>query len=114
MARPLGRPFLALTKKEGAQDRPQSKKWPPMGRLPADLCPFDEKWSYTGKKQRHLTPQDDPVFGKGKLATVVQTLGWNQPNISAIERFNLTDRCRNRCKTRKTLAFSKRSEATTP
>lgn len=21
---------------------------------------FDEKWAYTGKKQRHLTPQDDP------------------------------------------------------
>ena len=50
-----------------------------------------------------------PVFGKGKLPAVVQALGWKKANTSAIERFNLTDRDRNRRKTRKTLAFSKRT-----
>lgn len=50
-----------------------------------------------------------PIFGKGKLDAVVKELGWNKPNTSAIERFNLTDRCRNARKARKSLNFSKNS-----
>lgn len=50
-----------------------------------------------------------PIFGKSKLPMVLQSLGWQKANTSAIERFNLTDRCRNRRKSRKTLAFSKRA-----
>jgi len=48
-----------------------------------------------------------PIFGKGKLDSVVESLGWKQANTSAIERFNLTDRQRNARKTRKSLNFSK-------
>ena len=50
-----------------------------------------------------------PIFGKGKLAAVVAALGWQQANTSAIERFNLTDRQRNKRKARKTLSFSRRA-----
>lgn len=49
-----------------------------------------------------------PIFGKGKLAAVVAELGWKKANTSAIERYNLTDRCRNGRKARKTMGFSKR------
>src|SRR5205814_1430034 len=48
-----------------------------------------------------------PIFGKGKLDSVVESLGWNKANTSAIERYNLTDRQRNARKTRKSLNFSK-------
>jgi IS1 family transposase/transposase-like protein len=48
-----------------------------------------------------------PIFGKGKLDSVVKSLGWNKANTSAIERFNLTDRQRNARKARKSLNFSK-------
>jgi transposase-like protein len=50
-----------------------------------------------------------PIFGKGKLDEVVESLGWNKANTSAIERFNLTDRSRNARKARKSLNFSKKS-----
>jgi IS1 family transposase len=48
-----------------------------------------------------------PIFGKGKLSSVVESLGWTQANTSAIERFNLTDRQRNARKSRKSLNFSR-------
>ncbi|MEW6737483.1 MAG: hypothetical protein AB1489_39745, partial [Acidobacteriota bacterium] len=48
-----------------------------------------------------------PIFGKGKLAALVESLGWKQANTCAIERFNLTDRTRNARKVRKSLNFSK-------
>lgn len=50
-----------------------------------------------------------PIFGKGKLDTIVAELGWHRANTSAIERFNLTDRTRNARKVRKSLNFSKNS-----
>ena len=50
-----------------------------------------------------------PIFGKTKLPQVVAALGWKQANTSAIERFNLTDRTRNRRKARKTMGFSRRT-----
>lgn len=50
-----------------------------------------------------------PIFGKGKLDSVVASLGWKKANTSAIERFNLTDRSRNARKVRKTLNFSRNS-----
>lgn len=50
-----------------------------------------------------------PIFGKGKLQTIVGELGWRKANTSAIERFNLTDRMRNGRKARKTLCFSRRT-----
>jgi len=46
-----------------------------------------------------------PIFGKGKLPRVLDALGWNTANTSAIERFNLTDRMRNGRTARKTLGF---------
>ena len=49
-----------------------------------------------------------PIFGKSKLPQVLDALGWNTANTSAIERFNLTDRMRNGRKARKTLGFSKK------
>jgi IS1 family transposase/transposase-like protein len=48
-----------------------------------------------------------PIFGKGKLDSVVEMLGWHKANTSAIERFNLTDRARNARKGRKSLNFSR-------
>ncbi len=50
-----------------------------------------------------------PIFGKGKLDSIVEMLGWTKPNTSAIERFNLTDRSRNARKARKSLTFSRNS-----
>ena len=50
-----------------------------------------------------------PIYGKGKLAAVLEELGWNQVNTSAVERYNGTSRQRDRRKARKTLAFSKES-----
>ena len=50
-----------------------------------------------------------PIFGKTKLKDVVKLLGWKKANTSAIERFNLTDRCRNGRKARRTLSFSRRA-----
>jgi transposase-like protein len=50
-----------------------------------------------------------PIFGKGKLETIVGELGWRKANTSAIERFNLTDRMRNGRKARKSLCFSRRT-----
>jgi len=49
-----------------------------------------------------------PIFGKGKLDFIVEMLGWQKPNTSAIERFNLTDRARNARKARKSLTWSKK------
>lgn len=50
-----------------------------------------------------------PIFGKGRLESVVAVLGWKKANTSAIERFNLTDRSRNARKARKSLNFSRNS-----
>jgi hypothetical protein len=50
-----------------------------------------------------------PIFGKGKLDNIVEALGCNKANTSAIERFNLTDRSRNARKARKSLNFSKKA-----
>ena len=50
-----------------------------------------------------------PIFGKGKLDSVVAALGWKKANTSSIERFNLTDRSRNARKARKSLNFSRNS-----
>jgi hypothetical protein len=60
------------------------------------------------QKGRVVTVEIRPIFGQGTWAAVLDALGWKQAHLSAIERFNLTDRCRNRRKGRKTLAFSKR------
>jgi IS1 family transposase/transposase-like protein len=84
------------------------------GRIPDPIIrvPHDLVYAQVIKHrlQGHLVKVEiHPVFGKGKLETVVQSLGWTKANTSAIERFNLTDRCRNRRKARKSLAFSKQT-----
>jgi len=83
------------------------------GRPPAPILRVPQDLVYaqvlkTSRNGRVVHVEIRPLFGKGKLAGGVQTLGGNQVNLSAIERFNLTARCRNRRKVRKTLAFSKR------
>lgn len=91
--------------------RPSRKGRPP---APILRVPHDLVYAQVFKTRRNgrvVKVEIRPIFGKGKLPGVVQTLGWNRANTSAIERFNLTDRCRNRRKGRKTLAFSKRTEA---
>jgi len=84
------------------------------GRPPAPILRVPQDLVYaqivkTRRGGRVVQVDIRPIFGKGKLPKVVQALGWKKANLSAIERFNLTDRCRNRRKVRKTLAFSKRT-----
>lgn len=50
------------------------------------------------EKERVIKVEIRKIFGKGKVDEVVKKLGWNAPNTSAIERYNLTDRMRNRRK----------------
>lgn len=79
----------------------------PVIRLPHDLVYAQVIKHRQGGRVRRVEIR--PVFGKGKLLHVVTMLGWKKANTSAIERFNLTDRMRNRRKGRKTLGFSRRS-----
>jgi transposase-like protein len=84
------------------------------GRPPAPILRVPQDLIYaqvvkTKQKGRVVNVDIRPIFGKGKLPKVIKALGWKKANTSAIERFNLTDRDRNRRKMRKTLAFSKRS-----
>lgn len=86
----------------------------PRGRPPAPIVRVPRDLVYAQVVKRHqkgrvVAVEIRPIFGKGKLAAVLDALGWKQADLSAIERFNLTDRCRNRRKGRKTLAFSKRA-----
>lgn len=78
----------------------------PIIRVPHNLVYAQIIKHRQGGKIKHVEIR--PIFGKGKLEQVVQSLGWNKPNTSSIERFNLTDRSRNRRKVRKTLSFSKK------
>lgn len=77
----------------------------PIIRVPQDLVYAQVVKHRTGN--RVASVEIRPLFGKGKLDSVVESLGWKQANTSAIERFNLTDRQRNARKTRKSLNFSK-------
>jgi len=79
----------------------------PILRVPHDLV--YAQVVKTRQNGRIINVEVRPIFGKNKLPTVIKALGWQKANTSAIERFNLTDRCRNRRKARKTLAFSKRA-----
>lgn len=88
--------------RRGKRGRPPG----PIVRVPHDLV-YAQVVKHR-RKGRVVKVEIRPIFGKGKLAAVLETLGWKRVNTSAIERFNLTDRCRNRRKARKTLAFSKR------
>jgi hypothetical protein len=86
----------------------------PQGRPPAPILrvPRDVVYAQVIKHRQHgkvIRVEIRPIFGKGKLPAVLPALGWTKANTSAIERANLTDRCRNRRKSRKTLAFSKPS-----
>lgn len=81
---------------------PQPK---PIFRIPYDLVYAQVIKHRKGSRIEKVEVR--PIFGKGKLAGVLARLGWNQANTSAIERFNLTDRCRNSRKVRRTLSFSK-------
>lgn len=85
-----------------------------LGRPPAPVVrvPRDLVYAQVVKQRRAgrvIAVEIRPIFGKGKLPVVVAALGWTQANTSAIERFNLTDRTRNRRKARKTLSFSRRT-----
>jgi hypothetical protein len=61
-----------------------------------------------GKTVKSFAVEARPVWGKTKLDAVLDKLGWNKVNTSAVERFNLTDHTSNSRKMRKTLRFSKR------
>ena len=78
----------------------------PIYRVPADLI-----YAQVVKQRENgkvVAVEIRPIWGKGKLSTIIAVLGWKKANTSAIERFNLTDRTRNSRKARKTLRFSKR------
>lgn len=78
----------------------------PIYRVPADLVYAQViKHRQNGKV---VSVEIRPIWGKGKLPTIIALLGWNKANTSAVERVNLTDRTRNSRKARKTLRFSKR------
>jgi len=77
----------------------------PIIRVPQDLVYAQVVKHRSGNRVKAVEIR--PIFGKGKLDAVVESLGWKQANTSAIERFNLTDRQRNARKTRKSLNFSK-------
>lgn len=83
---------------------PQRK---PLYRIPYDLVYAQVIKHRKGGRIEEVEVR--PIFGKGKLAGVVAKLGWKKANTSAIERFNLTDRCRNARKARRTLSFSKQT-----
>lgn len=83
------------------------------GRNPAKIKRIPHRLVYAKiikhrKKGKLVHIEISPVFGKARLAGVLALLGWNTPNMSAIERFNLTDRSRNRRKTRKSLGASRK------
>lgn len=79
----------------------------PVIRVPQELVYAQVVKHRSGGKVKEVEIR--PIFGKGKLDSVVEELGWNKANTSAIERFNLTDRTRNARKVRKSLNFSKNS-----
>lgn len=79
----------------------------PIIRVPQDLVYAQVVKHRSGGKVKEVEIR--PIFGKGKLDSIVEELGWRRANTSAIERFNLTDRTRNARKARKSLNFSKNS-----
>jgi transposase-like protein/IS1 family transposase len=81
------------------------------GKLPYYKVPHDLVYAQVIKHRQNgkvTAVETRPIWGKTKLSTVLEKLGWNKVNTSAIERFNLTDRTCNSRKMRKTLRFSKR------
>lgn len=84
----------------------RSKASSPIYRVPADLVYAQVVKQRENGKVGAVDIR--PIWGKGKLSTIIAVLGWKKANTSAIERFNLTDRTRNSRKARKTLRFSKR------
>ena len=86
--------------------KPSGRRRTPIYRVPADLV-----YAQVVKQREQgkvVSVVVRPIWGKGKLATIVAVLGWKKANTSAVERVNLTDRTRNSRKARKTLRFSKR------
>ncbi|MEW6737618.1 MAG: hypothetical protein AB1489_40425 [Acidobacteriota bacterium] len=81
----------------------------PIIRVPQDLIYAQVVKHRSGSRVKEVERR--PIFGKGKLDSIVEELGWRRANTSAIERFNLTDRTRNARKTRKSLNFSKNRRA---
>lgn len=77
----------------------------PRVRCPQGLVYAQVKKQYQGHRVVGVAIR--PVFGKGKLAIRLASLGYRTVNTSAIERHNGTSRQRDRRKVRKTLAFSK-------
>jgi IS1 family transposase len=77
----------------------------PRLRCPRGLVYAQVKKHYRGRRVEGVEIR--PIFGKTKLASTLDKLGFNKVNTSAIERSNGTSRQRNRRKARKTLAFSK-------
>jgi len=81
------------------------------GKRPYYKVPHDLVYAQVIKHRQNgkvKTVETRPIWGKTKLNAVLEKLGWNKVNTSAIERFNLTDRTCNSRKVRKTLRFSKR------
>ena len=81
------------------------------GKLPHYSVPHDLVYAQVIKHRQNgkvAAVETRPIWGKAKLDAVLEKLGWNKVNTSAIERFNLTDRTCNSRKMRKTLRFSKR------
>lgn len=77
----------------------------PVLRCPQGLVYAQVKKHYQGKRVTRVEIR--PIFGKGKLPGVLEQLGFNQVNTSAIERYNGTSRQHDRRLTRKSLAFSR-------
>jgi len=88
-----------------------SYKAPGLRRTPIYRVPADLVYTQVIKHRQNgkvVSVEIRPIWGKGKLSTIIAVLGWNKANMSAIERLNGTDRTRNSRKARKTLRFSKR------
>lgn len=79
----------------------------PRLRCPRGLVYAQVKKHYRGRRVERVEIR--PIFGKGRLAATLKELGFNQVNISAIERHNNTSRQHDRRQSRKILAFSKES-----
>jgi IS1 family transposase len=79
----------------------------PKLRCPQGLVYAQVKKHYNGGRVEWVETR--PSFGKGKLLTILEKLGWTKVNTSAVERYNGTSRQRDRRKARKTLAFSRES-----